>query len=178
MTITIYPEAYNSNGVKILKSTTGAYQLTGGTAGVKTTLLQVPIPDGWLSDLSVRMVIQYAVDYTNSANTKQFGVDIGATAGTAVTLRSQSPTTTGQATDLVVVQRNAASPSRFWIVVPNNARVFGSPAGSGSTVGVAASASIDPDATGQSLFFWAQINPNTEQVTFEHIFVSLERAES
>lgn len=163
---------------RVLKATTGALQLTGGTAGVKTTLLTVALPDGLLSDPTVRLVIEYATNYTNSANVKNYGIDIGSTAGTAVTLRSQAPTTTASETTLFVMQRSTTTPARFWIALPNNARVFGTAPGSGATSGVLASASIDPAATGQNLYFWAQINPNTEQITFETIYVKLEKAVS
>lgn len=162
---------------RVLKATTGAVQLTGGVAGTKTTLMQVTLPDEWLSDPTVRLVIEYAVNYTNSANVKNYGIDIGATAGTAVAIRTQAPTTTASETTLLVMQRSTSSPSRFYLTIPNNFRLFGNAAGAGATAGVLASASIDPAATGQSLFFWATINPNTEQVTFEHIYVALERSE-
>ena len=62
-----------SSNTRVLKATTGSLQRTGGTEGTKTTLLEVPLTDGWLSDPTVRLVIEYAANYTNSANTKNYG---------------------------------------------------------------------------------------------------------
>lgn len=167
--------------VRILKATTGTYTVTGGTAGTKTTLLTVALPDDdWsIANLNVRLVIEYGVYYTNSDNTKTYGIDIGTTAGTAVALRTQAPTDTGTASETtrMVVQRDAANSTRLRIEIPNNYRVFGNAAGSGATVGTLASASINPDTTGMSLFFHGAVDPNTEAITFEHVYVALEKAE-
>ena len=82
----------------VLKCFTGRSQLTGGTANVKTTLMEVPIPDGWLSDLSVRMDIEVSWNYTNNADTKEFGVSLGTgsrnggTLAAAIDLRALSVT--------------------------------------------------------------------------------------
>lgn len=166
----------------ILKSFTGRSQLTGGTVGTKTVLMEVPIPDSSFSDLSVRMDIELSINYTNNANTKSWGVAVGtgsAAGGTvagSVDLRTISPTTTASISDKIVVQRSAESPTRLYLVVPNNARIFGTNATSGPTVGVLASASIDPTSTGLSLWIWGRLDTaNTDQVSLEHLFVQLQR---
>lgn len=166
----------------VLKAFTGRSQLTGGTVNTKTALMEVPIPDGWLSRLDVRMDIELSINYTNNANTKSWGVALGAgsafggTVGGSVDLRTISPTTTASITDKIVVQRSAETPTRLYLAVPNNARTFGTNATAGATVGVLASASINPDATGQSLWVWGRLDTaNTDQVSLEHLMVQLQR---
>ena len=166
----------------ILKSFTGRSQLTGGTAGVKTALMEVPIPDGWLSRLDVRMDIELAINYTNNADNKEWGVALGAgsafggTVAASVDLRQLTGTTTASITDKIVVQRSAETPTRLYLALPNNARSFGTNAGAGATIGALASASIDPDATGRSLWVWARNPVNTaNQISLEHLFVQMQR---
>ena len=171
--------------VRVLKSFTGRSQLTGGTVNTKTVLMEVPIPDGALADLSIRMDIELSINYTNNANTKSWGVALGAssaaggTVAGSVDLRTISPTTTASITDKIVVQRSAETPTRLYLAVPNNARTFGTNASAGSTVGVLASASINPDATSQSIWVWGRLDTaNTDQVSLEHLFVQLQRGVS
>lgn len=156
----------------------GRVQLTG-TAGVKTTLFEVPIPNGFLNLLNVRLDIEYAANYTNSANLKQYGIDLGSSAGTAVNIRQQSPAAVGLASETtrLVMGRSNIDPARFWITIPNNYRVFGNAPGAGATAGVLASALLDPNAAADwSLFFWAQLSNAGEQISFEHITVALDRS--
>lgn len=167
---------------RVLKSFTGRSQLTGGTVNTKTVLMEVPIPDGALADLSIRMDIELSINYTNNANTKSWGVALGtssAAGGTvagSVDLRTISPTTTASITDKIIVQRSAETPTRLYLVVPNNARIMGTNATSGATVGVLASASINPDAVSQSLWIWGRLDTaNTDQVSLEHLFVQLQK---
>lgn len=168
----------------ILKSFTGRSQLTGGSAATKVALMEVPIPDGSFSDLSVRMDIEATFNYTNNANTKEWGIAIGAssaTGGTVATsadLRTLSATTTASIADKIVVQRSAETPTRLYLVIPNNSRIFGVNATAGATVGVLASASIDPTATGRSLWVWGRLANTADQVSLEHLFVQLQRGVS
>lgn len=168
----------------ILKAFTGRSQLTGGTAATKTPLMEIPIPDGWLSRLDVRLDIEASFNWTNNANTKEWGVAIGASSATggtvaaSVDLRTLSNTATASMTDKIVVQRSAETPTRLYLAVPNNARTFGTNAGAGSTVGLLASASIDPTATGRSLWVWGRIANTADQVSLEHLFVQLQRGVS
>ncbi len=169
----------------VLKCFTGRSQLTGGTVNTKTALMEVPIPDGWLSSLAVRMDIELSINYTNNANTKSWGVALGtssAAGGTvagSVDLRTISATTTASISDKIVVQRSAETPTRLYLAVPNNARIFGTNATAGTTVGVLASASINPDAVIQSLWVWGRLDTaNTDQVSLEHLFVQLQRGVS
>jgi len=169
----------------VLKCFTGRSQLTGGTANVKTTLMEVPIPDGWLSDLSVRMDIEVSWNYTNNADTKEFGVSLGTgsrnggTLAAAIDLRALSGTTTASISDKLVIQRSGENPARLYAALPNNARIFGTTAGAGATIGGLASASINPDATGQSLWLWARHPVNVaNQISLEHLFVQLQRGVS
>lgn len=169
----------------VLKAFTGRSQLTGGTVNTKTALMEVPIPDGWLSSLAVRMDIELSINYTNNANTKSWGVALGtssAAGGTvagSVDLRTISATTTASISDKIVVQRSAETPTRLYLAVPNNARIFGTNATAGTTVGVLASASINPDAVSQSLWVWGRLDTaNTDQVSLEHLLVQLQRGAS
>jgi hypothetical protein len=55
-------------------------------------------------------------------------------------------------------------------------RYFGTNPSVGATVGVLASASINPDATGQSLWVWGRHPVNVaNQISLEHLFVQLQR---
>lgn len=168
-------------GVSVLKAFTGRSQLTGGVAATKVALMEVTIPDGWLSRLDVRMDIEASFNYTNNANTKEWGIAIGAssatggTVATSVDLRTLSATTTASIADKIVVQRSAETPTRLYLVLPNNSRIFGVNATAGATVGVLASASIDPTATGRSLWVWGRIANTADQVSLEHLFVQLQR---
>ena len=169
----------------VLKCFTGRSQLTGGAANVKTTLMEVPIPDGWLSDLSVRMDIEVSWNYTNNADTKEFGVSLGTgsrdggTLAAAIDLRSLSGTTTASISDKLVFQRSGENPARLYAALPNNSRIFGTTAGAGATVGGLCSASINPDSTGQSLWLWARHPVNVaNQISLEHLFVQLQRGVS
>ena len=165
----------------ILKSFTGRSQLTGGSPATKVALMEIPIPDGSFSDLSVRMDIEATFNYTNNANTKEWGIAIGAssatggTVATSVDLRTLSATTTASIADKIVVQRNAETPTRLYLVIPNNSRIFGVNATAGATVGVLASASIDPTATGQSIWVWGRLASAADQVSIEHLFIQLQR---
>jgi len=167
--------------VRVLKAFTGRSQLTGGVAATKTALMEVPIPDGWLSRLDVRMDIEAAFNYTNNANLKEWGIAIGAgsavggTVNTSVDLRTQGPTTTASITDKIVVGRSSENTARLYITVPNNFRIFGVNPSTGSTVGVFASASIDPDAVDRSLWIWGRLAVTTDQMSLEHLFVQLQR---
>ena len=165
----------------ILKAFTGRSQLTGGSPATKTALMEIPIPDGWLSRLDVRMDIEASFNYTNNANTKEWGIAIGAssatggTVATSVDLRTLSATTTASIADKIVVQRNAENPTRLYLVVPNNSRIFGVNATAGTTVGVLASASIDPTAAGRSIWVWGRLASAADQVSLEHLFIQLQR---
>jgi len=166
----------------VLKSFTGRSQLTGGTANVKTTLMEVPIPDGWLSSLAVRMDIELSINYTNNADNKEWGVALGTgsafggTVSGTVDIRQLTGTTTASISDKIVIQRSAETPGRLYLAIPNNARTFGTNPSAGATVGVLASASINPDATGQSLWVWGRHPVNVaNQISLEHLFVQLQR---
>jgi hypothetical protein len=166
----------------VLKSFTGRSQLTGGAANVKTTLMEVPIPDGWLSSLAVRMDIELSMNYTNNADNKEWGIALGTgsafggTVSGTVDIRQLTGTTTASISDKIVIQRSAETPGRLYLAIPNNARYFGTNPSVGATVGVLASASINPDATGQSLWVWGRHPVNVaNQISLEHLFVQLQR---
>jgi len=170
--------------VLVLKAFTGRSHLTGGTVSTKVPLMEVPIPDGWLSRLDVRMDIEASFNWTNSANTKEWGISIGpgtaagGVVGDSVDIRTLSFTTTASISDKIVLQRSAETPTRFFLAVPNNARYFGNTASAGTTVGVLASASIDPDSTGRSLWVWGRLGNIADQVSLEHLFVQMQRGVS
>ena len=164
----------------ILKAFTGRSQLTGGSPATKAALMEVPIPDGSFSDLSVRMDIEASFNYTNNANTKEWGIAIGAssatggTVGASVDLRTLSATTTASIADKIVVQRNAETPTRLYLVIPNNSRIFGVNATIGATVGVLPVRPLirrhRPVA-----WVWGRLASVADQVSLEHLFVQLQR---
>lgn len=167
-----------------LKSFTGRSQLTGGTPATKMPLMEVPLPNGWISRLDVRLNIEASYNWTNSANTKEWGVaigdssSIGGDVNSTVDFRTLSFTTTASISDKLVIGRNGATPSRLYLAVPNNARIFGTNATTGTTVGVLASALIDPDAVDQSIWIWGRIANAADQISLEHLSVRFERGVS
>lgn len=163
---------------RCLKNFTGANTLTGGTVGLKTLLLQVPIPDGALLNYGAGIRISAFFGFTLNTNTKTFGIDIGQTFPTGVLLwsRARSSATSGADSVLTDFQRHPSSSNQCIEGYGETVAVEGASNNNVSTY--TRVLGVDPAATGLSIYFWGTLNTaNTDQITLARAQVDLSTGE-
>lgn len=162
----------------ILQNASAIYELTGGSTGTKTTLLEVSIPDGALDDADASIFGLCRFWYTRNTNTKTFGVDIGTSAATATEIYTRSRNSSSHGADdcTFTVRKHSDGSDRLMITVGDvtGAVYYG---GSYNTTEPRKAVAVSPTATGLKLYFWGNlVTANTDFVRLYECMVKLDRS--
>ena len=166
------PPVGNGSGKLLrLKSFNGAsFRVTGDTN--EYVLASVAIPDGFFTDIRNELRVQYGVNCTNNANTKQIRCYVGQSFATATQINVYNVTASNAgAGRQVSIAADPLNDARLVVMLGNALQHFGGTTAGATSPLAGRITTIDPTSTGLSLYVTGKLGVDTDQLTLEALMV-------
>lgn len=161
---------------RYLKGAVAVATLTGGSAGVETLMLTVPLGT-LMANYRTRLTVNGAFLYTLNTNNKTATIKIGETPGTAAAVwaRTRNSATNGLDAFEVKLQRNPNNGGQIVTTIGNNANYYGHGPINSATLSAVDTLAMDNSL---NLYFFGTLAVITDAIALDDLEVEAKTYES